>query len=251
MTPPSESTGSGAPRADYGIDAPGVVRGLLLGAAACLGGWALFSFRPELGGVRVHAASLLYPAVSLGLTAAWMILSSRVTKLWQRDYLLDSLRLRGDEKVLDAGCGRGLLLLGAARRLSSGKAVGVDLWQTQDQSGNARTATLANARAEGVADKIEVLDGDVRKLPFPDATFQAVCSSLVLHNIPTAAGRAEAVRELWRVLSPGGRLALCDIGYTAAYADELRRLGADALHRSGPQLRIFPPVRTVLATKQP
>jgi len=38
--------------------------------------------------------------------------------------------------VLDVGCGRGLLLIGAARRLTTGKAVGVDIWQAEDRVGN-------------------------------------------------------------------------------------------------------------------
>ncbi len=46
--------------------------------------------------------------------AGWMIRDSKVGKLWSRDRALDALKLRGDELVLDVGCGRGLLLIGAA-----------------------------------------------------------------------------------------------------------------------------------------
>jgi cyclopropane fatty-acyl-phospholipid synthase-like methyltransferase len=69
--------------------------------------------------------------------------------------LLDSLDLRGDEHVLDLGCGRGAVLLMAAQRLTIGRAVGVDLWKTSDQSGNAEAATRRNADAEGVADRVD------------------------------------------------------------------------------------------------
>jgi cyclopropane fatty-acyl-phospholipid synthase-like methyltransferase len=65
-----------------------------------------------------------------------MIWDSKVGKLWARDRLLDGLELRGDETVLDVGCGRGLLLIGAAKRLTTGKAPGVDIWQAEDLSGN-------------------------------------------------------------------------------------------------------------------
>jgi cyclopropane fatty-acyl-phospholipid synthase-like methyltransferase len=44
--------------------------------------------------------------------------------------------LRGDETVLDVGYGRGLHLIGAAKRLTTGKAPGVDIWQAEDLSGN-------------------------------------------------------------------------------------------------------------------
>jgi cyclopropane fatty-acyl-phospholipid synthase-like methyltransferase len=72
--------------------------------------------------------------------------------------------------VLDVGCGRGLLLIGAAKRLTTGKAVGVDIWQTEDLSGNRPEATLENARLERVAERVGVKDGDARRLPFADGT---------------------------------------------------------------------------------
>ncbi len=68
--------------------------------------------------------------------------------------LLDQLHLRGDERLLDMGCGRGAVLLMAAQRLTRGRAVGIDLWRSVDQSGNSAEATRRNANAEGVADRI-------------------------------------------------------------------------------------------------
>ena len=70
-------------------------------------------------------------------------------KLRLRDRVLDGLALRGDEQVLDVGCGHGLMLLGAAKRLKKGKAIGVDIWQKEDQAGNDPEATRENARREG------------------------------------------------------------------------------------------------------
>ena len=63
---------------------------------------------------------------------------------------------RGDEKVLDVGCGRGLFLIGAAERLTTGKATGVDIWQSEDLSNNTGDAVMANAKAEGVAAKVKI-----------------------------------------------------------------------------------------------
>jgi cyclopropane fatty-acyl-phospholipid synthase-like methyltransferase len=65
-----------------------------------------------------------------------MIWSSRYGKLRARDRLLDGLGLTGQEHLLDVGCGRGLLLIGAARRLPNGRAVGVDLWSQVDLADN-------------------------------------------------------------------------------------------------------------------
>src|SRR5206468_2531871 len=107
----------------------------------------------------------------------------------------------GRERVLDIGCGRGLLLVGAARRLGDGgRAVGVDIWQAQDLSGNGPAATLSNAVAEKVMERVAVCTADMRGLPFNDDTFDVIVSSLAVHNVPDDAGRLAALREMVRVL---------------------------------------------------
>jgi cyclopropane fatty-acyl-phospholipid synthase-like methyltransferase len=57
-----------------------------------------------------------------------------------RERLLNTLTWSGDERVLGVGCGRSLMLLGAAKRLRGGRAVGVDLWRTEDLAGNTASA---------------------------------------------------------------------------------------------------------------
>jgi len=83
-----------------------------------------------------------------------MYVGSKVGKLKERDRLLDLLRIDRDEEVLDVGCGRGVLLYGAAKRLTSGKAVDIDVWNEQDLSGNSIEATRANAVAEGATTRV-------------------------------------------------------------------------------------------------
>ncbi|HET8632054.1 MAG TPA: methyltransferase domain-containing protein, partial [Thermomicrobiales bacterium] len=211
-------------RADYGLDAPGIVGGFAaagaLGLAGAAATWHYLLPRRPLLAALVGGGCGLASATGLG-TAAAMVLSSKSGKYRVRDRLLDDLALRGDETLLDVGCGRGLLLLGAARRLPRGRAVGLDVWRREDQSGNSRETTLANARAEGVADRVAVEDGDARAMPFPDATFDVVVSSLALHNIRDAEGRARALGEVARVLRPGGRVALVDFQHTVEYAAAL------------------------------
>ncbi len=67
---------------------------------------------------------------------------------------------------------------------------------------------------EGVADKVEVQTGDARKLPFDDASFDVVLSSMALHNIYNAGERQTAVREIARVLKVGGRVLIVDVRHT-------------------------------------
>jgi ubiquinone/menaquinone biosynthesis C-methylase UbiE len=178
-----------------------------------------------------------------------MLHSSRRGKLIERDRLLDGLGLRGDELVLDVGCGRGLLLIGAAKRVPAGRAVGVDVWSQADQSDNRPAATIANAEAEGVADRVEVVDGDMRALPFADASFDAVVSSLAIHNVPDAAGRERACFEMARVLRSGGRVAILDLRATGEYAIALEDAGLVDVARSGRSFRMYPPVRVVTARR--
>lgn len=210
----------------YGIDAPGVLRaniglGALFASAAALGlVW------PEVGPIptwlSVAAAAV---SVLLFLLAAVMLWSSLVGKKRVRDRLVAALELSGDEHLLDAGCGSGLALIGCARKLHTGKAVGVDLWAAKDLSGNTPQATLANAAAAGVADRVEVETGDITGLRFADASFDVVVSMTVLHNIPSRDARDQALREFVRVLKPGGRIAIFDLLHTARYADVLREAG--------------------------
>jgi SAM-dependent methyltransferase len=128
-------------------------------------------------------------------------------RIWERE--LDRAGLAGNEQLLDMGCGRGAVLIEAARRLPSGRAVGVDLW-SRDQSGNSPEATLANAAAAGVADRVEVHTADMAALPFPDDSFDIVTSALAIHNIHSAEGRYRALDEAMRVLRPGGQLLIAD-----------------------------------------
>ncbi|MET7327584.1 class I SAM-dependent methyltransferase [Nonomuraea sp. NPDC005650] len=140
-------------------------------------------------------------------------------------------RLKGDERLLDLGCGRGAVLLMAAGRLEHGTATGIDLWHSKDQSGNRAARARANAAAEGVADRVELVTGDMRDLPFDDGAFDVIVSSLAIHNIPDAEGRERAVREAHRVLRPGGSMLIADFQHTTAYEDTLRSLGVVDVRR--------------------
>ncbi|MGO9658598.1 MAG: class I SAM-dependent methyltransferase [Acidimicrobiales bacterium] len=212
-------------RARYGID----------------GGFIALSFYAALSGPLV-AASLsarrrghpgLARLAAAGLAAvacseASFLYSTGPGKrsIWSE--LLNALDLEGDEHVLDVGCGRGAVLIAAAHRLPKGRAVGVDIWRRRDQSGNRRSATEHNSVVEGVAERVELVDGDARDLPFPPESFEVVVSSLALNNIRSTDERARALREAARVLRPGGQLRVVD-DKAADYAEPLRDAGCVAV----------------------
>jgi arsenite methyltransferase len=218
---------------DYGIDAPLVIVILLIVSASAFAlAVALFALGvPHPLGIPLGEVGLVI-GVNFLVNVAGMFWYSKIGKLRQRERLLDLISWRGDETVLDVGCGRGLLLIGAARRLTSGKAIGVDIWQRKSMAGNRLEAALENARLEGVAERVEVQDADARQLPFPDASFDVVVSALVLHNIPGQAGRQQAAREMARVLKPGGPVALLGIKHTSECIRVLRESGLSDAKRS-------------------
>jgi SAM-dependent methyltransferase len=214
---------------NYGIDAPVAVRNLLI-----VGAVGMLSLITRLLGVwsRVDpiaavARPLMAAGLSCGAMGLWMLYDSKFGKVRERERYLDKIAWRGDERVLDVGCGLGLFLIGAAKRLSTGRAVGIDKWQQEDLSGNNAAGTVDNAMIEGVAEKVEVHTGDARTLPFDDGSFDVVLSSMALHNIYNAGERQTAVREIARVLKSGGRVLIVDIRHTRQYAATLREAGLD------------------------
>ena len=201
-------------KGSYGIDAPYLLPVLgLLFVANVVHGVASRSVWPFVGAALVLAC------------AACGLYTSRCGKfvIWAK--LLDQLKLRGDERVLDLGCGRGAVMLLAAQRLTTGRAVGVDLWRRGDQWGNSAEVTWRNAVAEGVSERVELHTADMTSLPFPADSFDLVVSSLAIHNIKGRPGRERAIEEAVRVLRPGGRLMIADLWATRLYRDHLIRLG--------------------------
>lgn len=212
-------------RGSYGVDAPYSLFGLACAAV----GFVPAGIGMTIGfGIAVGWVGFLLSAVSAVSTALYLHTTRRGKfQVWSG--LLDDLGLRGDERLLDLGCGRGAVLLMAADRLPGGRAVGVDLWRTVDQSGNALAAAERNAEAEGVRDRVELRTGDMTDLPFGDGEFDVVVSSMAIHNIHPSAGRARAVEEAVRVLRPGGRLLIADIPAVEEYRRRLADLGMDGV----------------------
>lgn len=226
---------------DYGQDAPTVVRNLAVsGGAILIGAWTTGTgglwFQKLPGWLIALRPTLIATGIAMAAMALWMVISSRWLKPIVLKSLLDQHRWRGDESVLDIGCGRGLVAIGAARRAPHGYITGIDLWQEADLAGNSPAAIRANAVAAGVVDRLTIDTGDARALPYPDASFDVVASMTAIHNIPDAADRATAIAEAWRVTRPGGQILVYDIRHARAYAAQLKALGAVDVRMSWPIL---------------
>ena len=231
---------------DYGLDAPRVVGTVgLLGAV----GLSVTVIAGVLDMLKLMAGAFAF-TVLIAIVGLLMVRASRVSKLRQRVALIDRLRLNGDERVLDVGYGRGLLLIEAAHRMNAGgRAVGIDVWRTDDHSGIHPDAVLDNADAEGVSDRVDISIGDARALPFADESFHVVVSSTTPQNVCDHDTRVYAIREIDRVLTPGGRFLLIGAESTRDYVYALRSCNWNDVTRSSPKLRLFPPVRYVVGTK--
>lgn len=196
------------------------ILGLALGAASFTSLWpdsALIKFVAlTVGLLLIVPAVLAYNFARRKWTYAAAI----------RKEIFDALNLRGDEQILDVGCGSGVLLNEAARRLSTGQATGIDIWAPHTGGGN-YALLMKNAKAEGVAERIQFKQADVRDLPFEDSSFDVVVSSGALHHISNQMPDHEkAIKEMTRVLKPGGQVVLFDTTHMVqGYASRMRSAG--------------------------
>ena len=217
----TELWASHLPRIPKGLSLLALI-GLALSAATLPGLWA-------------DSNSLAISGFALGILLMLPVMFAAFFALrkWNyasqiRNQIFGSLVLGGDEKVLDVGCGSGILLNGAAMRLTTGKATGIDIWAPHSGGGNL-ALLWRNARAEGVADRIEFREADARRMPFEDASFDVVMSSGALHHIShNLDDHEQAVREIVRVLKPGGRIVIWDITHMVdATAQKMRSMGIE------------------------
>jgi ubiquinone/menaquinone biosynthesis C-methylase UbiE len=209
----------------YGFDAPGIMRNLTVFGALIIAVGFLLSFLSA----NLFLNIISYFIVAVGsiffILGVAMFAYGIKGKYRTRDLMLSKIKWTGNENVLDIGTGQGLLMIGAAKHLSTGKSVGIDIWSSKDLSDNSIHRTLANAELEGVKDKIEVRNEDARSLSFEDNSFDVILSLLCIHNIEPKVEQEKACLEIARVLKPNGTAIIGDYIPTTGYAKVFAKAG--------------------------
>lgn len=116
--------------------------------------------------------------------------------------LLREARISGG-RVLDLGCGTGTLSIWAKQAHPEAEVFGLD--------GDPGILEIARRKAARAGVEVRFERGMAHDLPYPDASFRRVLSSLLLHHLDHDA-KGKAAREVWRVLEPGGELLVADWG---------------------------------------
>ena len=130
-----------------------------------------------------------------------------------RNKLLQLARIANGESVLDVGCGTGTLAIAAKRRVGEAGAVyGVDA--------SAEMLARAEKKARKAGTDVFFKNALAEALPFADAQFDAVLSTVMLHHLPRKA-RLQCANEIRRVLKPGGRVLAVDF---EGFSDQKRSL---------------------------
>jgi SAM-dependent methyltransferase len=235
---------------DYGIDTPRDLRRNALYALAGLVMGPALLWLAQGGTLGIVLGTIaLVCGVALMVIVGVMIWGSKVGKVRLRDKLIGGMPWRGDEHVLDIGCGAGLMMIGAAKRLTTGKAIGIDMWFAMDLTNNNAEVALQNAVIEGVRDRVDVRRADARDLPFDNNTFDVVMSSWVIHLMLDDDDRAQILKEIARVVKPGGRILLIDIDRVDEYSLYFKDKDWQQVTRSGPYYLFVTPSYALTAVK--
>jgi arsenite methyltransferase len=210
---------------NYGFDAPVIMRNLIIfGLIIPLIGFVIPYFTNN-NILKYISFLIIFIGIILLILGSSMYIYGIKGKFKMRDFMLSKITWQGNENVLDIGTGLGIYMIGAAKHLTTGKSIGIDIWRAEDLSGNNIENALKNAELENVSDKIEIKNEDARKLSFEDNTFDVILSMWCVHNIDNKAEEEEACFEIARVLKPNGTALIGEFMPTHDYAKYFEKAG--------------------------
>ena len=210
---------------NYGIDGPKFVRNLFLFTVIFYGVALIIpSIRTGSLTVNVRLIGIIGGSVCLA-EALLMLLYTQKGKFAHRERMLKLVQWNGNETVLDVGTGLGLLMIGAAKRLTTGTSVGIDIWNKDDLSQNSSTKAASNAALEHVADRIEIKEENILHTNFQDNCFDVILSNLCLHNVGNRQNRIKACKEIHRILKKDGVAIISDFIHSNEYKAVFLELG--------------------------
>lgn len=209
----------------YGFDAPGIMRNLIVFGAVITAAGFFVSFLSANIFLKICSYLVIVAGSIFFVLGLAMFAYGIKGKYRTRDLMLSKIKWTGNEHVLDIGTGQGLLMNGAAKHLTTGKSIGIDIWSSKDLSDNSMDRTLENAELEGVKDRVEVRNEDARSLSFADNSFDVILSLLCIHNIEPKKEQEKACLEIARVLKPNGTALIGDYIPTTNYAKVLAKAG--------------------------
>ena len=132
------------------------------------------------------------------VTIKWLMPEDRFKR-----HLIRQAGIERGHRVLDLGCGTGTLTILIKQTHPDSEVVGLD--------GDPRVLEIARAKARKAGVEIAFHEGMAFQLPYPDGSYDRVLCSLVLHHLTTE-NKRRALKEVYRVLRPGGELHVADIG---------------------------------------
>ncbi len=181
---------------NYGFDASAIMRNMIIFGATLIFLGLLIPYFFDSTVLKYISYVIILVAVVLLILGTSMYVYGIKGKFKMRDFVLSKIDWKGNENVLDIGTGLGVYMIGAAKKLTTGKSIGIDIWRAEDLSNNTMENAYKNAELENVRNKVEILNEDACKLSFANNTFDVILSMYCIHNIEDKKSRNELVMKL-------------------------------------------------------
>jgi ubiquinone/menaquinone biosynthesis C-methylase UbiE len=190
---------------------------VVLGLCTIVSGGLIFLPFGMIYCVSMYAVFLVFLVSFLFPFYSYFVFSHRggdfQTKLFA--LVIQKLDLEQDGKVLEVGCGNGVLSVLLAKHFSDADVTGVDYWGSDWEY--SKGVCEKNAVIAEVTNRVHFQKGDAASLDFSDGSFDGITSNLTFHEVQKVKDKKDVLFEALRVLKPGGAFSLVDYFYDPQY----------------------------------